>query len=122
MAFCVQGDKKNEWWFPTPNQKKAILPIYKKWLKGLGQGNMMYPGTEVTATANFDGFTYSIFMAGPGSYIQNISHDTEENLYKSQIFIGEELDLTTEHPSVEILNEIKTKMGGINTTFANLAA
>ncbi|MDC0231510.1 hypothetical protein OAK19_06045 [Aureispira] len=74
MAFCVQGDKKNEWWFPTPNQKKVILPIYKKWLKELGQGNMMYPGTEVTATASFDGFTYSIFMAGPGSYIQNISH------------------------------------------------
>ena len=32
MAFLVQGDKKNEWWLPTPNQKKAISPIYKKWL------------------------------------------------------------------------------------------
>jgi hypothetical protein len=75
MAFLVQGDKKNEWWFPTPNQKKAILPIYKKWLSGLGQGGMAYPGTEVTANASFDGFTYLIYMAGPGSYIQNISHN-----------------------------------------------
>jgi len=41
-------------------------------------------------------------------YIQNISHDTEENLYKSQIFTGEELDLTAEHTSAEILNEIRT--------------
>jgi c-di-GMP-binding flagellar brake protein YcgR len=48
------------------------------------------------------------FIEQKNKYIQNISHDTEENLYKSQIFTGEELDLTTEHPSVEILNEIKT--------------
>ena len=34
----------------------------------------MYPGTEVTANASFDGFTYLIYMAGPASYIQNISH------------------------------------------------
>ena len=74
MAFLVQGDKKNEWWLPTPNQKAAITPVYEKWLKGLGQGRMMYPGTEVTANASFDGFTYLIYMAGPGSYIQNISH------------------------------------------------
>lgn len=48
------------------------------------------------------------FIEQKNKYIQNISHDTEENLYKSQIFTGEELDLTNEHPSVEILNEIKT--------------
>jgi c-di-GMP-binding flagellar brake protein YcgR len=48
------------------------------------------------------------FIEQKNKYIQNISHDTEENLYKSQIFTAEELDLTTEHPSVEILNEIKT--------------
>ena len=75
MAFLVQGDKKNEWWLPTPNQKKAISPIYKKWLSGLVQGRMMYPGTEVTANASFDEFTYLIYIAGPGSYIQNISHN-----------------------------------------------
>lgn len=40
-------------------------------------------------------------------YIQNISHDTEENLYKSKIFSGEDLDLTTEYSSAEILNEIR---------------
>ena len=74
MAFLVQGDKKDEWWLPTPNQKAAIAPIYKKWLGGLGQGRMIYPGTEVIANASFDGFTYLIFMAGPSSYIQNISH------------------------------------------------
>lgn len=70
----VQGDKKNEWWFPKPSQTAAILPIYKKWLEGLGQGRMAYPGTEVTANASFDGFTYIIYMAGEGSYIQNITH------------------------------------------------
>ena len=48
------------------------------------------------------------FIEQKNKYIQNISHDTEENLYKSQIFTGEDLDLTTEHPSVEIINEIKT--------------
>ena len=48
------------------------------------------------------------FIKQKNKYIQNISHETEENLYKSQIFTGEELDLTTEHSSVEILNEIKT--------------
>ena len=74
MSFCIQGDKKNEWWFPTPKQKEAILPLYEKWLRGLGQGNMAWPGTEVTANASFNGFTYIIFMAGPNSYIQNISH------------------------------------------------
>ena len=75
MRFLIQGNKKNEWWFPTPNQKKAISPIYKKWLSGLGQGGMAYPGTEVTANASFDGFTYIIFIAGDNSYIQNISHN-----------------------------------------------
>ena len=75
MAFLVQGDKKDEWWFPTPNQKAAISPVYEKWLNGLGQGRMMYPGTEVTANASFDGFTYLIYMAGPNSYIQNIVHN-----------------------------------------------
>jgi len=74
MEFLVQGDKKNEWWAPTPNQKIAILPIYKKWLNGLGQGGMAYPGTEVTANASFDGFTYIIYIAGNNSYIQNILH------------------------------------------------
>ena len=62
MAFLVQGDKKNEWWSPTPNQKAAIAPIYKKWLGGLGQGTMMHPGTEIVANASFDGFTYLIFI------------------------------------------------------------
>ena len=74
MVFLVQGDKKNEWWFPTPNQKAAITPVYEKWLRGLGQGAMMWAGTEVTANASFDGFTYLIYMAGPNSYIQNIVH------------------------------------------------
>jgi len=74
MVFLVQGDKKNEWWFPTSNQKAAITPVYEKWLCGLGQGAMMYAGTEVTANASFDGFTYLIYMAGPNSYIQNIVH------------------------------------------------
>ena len=55
--------------------KSSDTPVYEKWLKGLGQGRMMYPGTEVTANASFDGFTYLIYMAGPGSYIQNISHN-----------------------------------------------
>ena len=74
MAFLVQGDKENEWWFPTPKQKEAITPIYEKWLSGLGQGGMAYPGTEVTANASFDGFTYIIFIAGDNSYIHNFSH------------------------------------------------
>ena len=75
MAFLVQGNTKNEWWTPTSSQTAAITPVYEKWLKGLGQGRMMYPGTEVTANASFDGFTYLIFMAGPNSYIQNIVHN-----------------------------------------------
>ena len=48
------------------------------------------------------------FIKQKNKYIQNISHETEENLYKSQIFTGEKLDLTNEYPFVEILNEIKT--------------
>lgn len=48
------------------------------------------------------------YIEHKNKYIQNISHDTEENLYKSQIFTGEELDLTAEHTSAEILNEIRT--------------
>ena len=62
MEFMIQGDKKNEWWVSMPNQKAAILPIYKKWLSGLCQSRMMFPGTEVTANASFNGFTYIIFI------------------------------------------------------------
>ena len=98
MAFLVQGDKKDEWLFPTPNQKAAITPVYEKWLKGLGQGRMMYPGTEVTANASFDGFTYLIFMAGPSSYIQNISH--KDNRKRLIHFLPEHNGSTTgETPS-----------------------
>jgi hypothetical protein len=81
MTFLIQGNEKDEWWTPTNNQKNAIQPIYKKWWNGLGQGGMAYPGTEITANASFDGFTYIIFIAGAQSYIQNVLHQRKRRIH-----------------------------------------
>ncbi len=89
MTFLIQGNEKNEWWTPTANQKNAIEPLYKKWLNGLGQGRMAYPGTEITGNASFDGFTYIICITGAESYIQNVLH---QDLRKRRIHFLPEHD------------------------------
>jgi len=74
MAFIIQGDGVNEWWFPTTEQWKTIHPLYKKWKQGLGQGNMAAPGTEIKEKKKIGQWTYQINIAGGQSFMQNISH------------------------------------------------
>ena len=48
--------------------------MYEEWKKGLGQGGMAYPGSEVVRHKKMGDFTYLIHICGEGSYMQNIEH------------------------------------------------
>ena len=34
----IQGNRKNTWWFPLPEQINVIQPLYNIWISRLGQG------------------------------------------------------------------------------------
>ena len=74
VQFLIQGDSPNDWWQPLPDQLKVIFNLYEEWKKGLGQGGMSYPGTEISARKKMGDFTYLIHICGEGSYMQNLEH------------------------------------------------
>ena len=53
---------------------KSFLICMKNGKRGLGQGNMAYPGTEVSRRKKIGDFTYLIHICGDGSYMQNLDH------------------------------------------------
>ena len=73
VQFMIQGNRKNEWWLPLPTQISIINPLYQKWFSQLGQGGMVYPGTELTRIKMIGDFKYLICINGENSYIQNHS-------------------------------------------------
>ena len=74
VQFLIQGDSPNDWWQPLPDQLKVIFNLYEEWKKGLGQGGMACPGSEVVRHKKMGDFTYLIHICGEGSYMQNIEH------------------------------------------------
>jgi len=74
VQFLIQGDSPNDWWQPLPDQLKVIFNLYEEWKKGLGQGGMAHPGSEVVRHKKMGDFTYLIHICGEGSYMQNLEH------------------------------------------------
>lgn len=73
-GFLVQGDNNNEWWKPTTLQYNSIMPLYKEWRNGLGQGGMAYPGTEIKRIITINQYNYEILIDINNSYMKNITH------------------------------------------------
>jgi hypothetical protein len=74
VQFLIQGDLPNIWWQPLPDQLKVIYDLYEEWKRGLGQGGMAYPGTEISRRKKIGDFTYLIHICGSRSYMQNLDH------------------------------------------------